>query len=149
MVTPHPSFLVVPGGWHQPEAYEKLVKSLNKAGYSAKVTSLPSCDTQDPQNATCTADAKAVRKEILRSIDDGENDLVVVCHSYGGVPGGGAAYGLSKTARAKEKKKGGVVGLIYVAGLVVSENTSLLETMGGQHAPYVDENQVLNSSKLR
>ena len=143
----HPSFLVVPGAWHQPEAYEKLVTSLETAGYSAHATSLPSCDTQDPENATCSADAEAVRKAILRSIDAGGNDLVVVCHSYGGIPGGGAAYGLNKTARAKDGKEGGVIGLIYLAGFVVLENSSLLDTMGGQHAPYVDPHQVITSTK--
>ena len=145
MVQPQPSFLVVPGAWHQPEAYEKLVKSLRNAGYSANATSLPSCNAQDPQNATCSADAEALREEILRSIDAGK-DLVVICHSYGGIPGGGAAYGLSKTARAKDRKEGGVIGLIYISGFVVSEKTSLLETMGGQHAPYVDADQVITSS---
>lgn len=148
MVHPHPSFLVVPGAWHQPEAYEKLVTSLRNAGYSANAISLPSCNAQDPQNATCSADAEAVRIEILRSIDAGGEDLVVVCHSYGGIPGGGAAYGLSKTARGKDGKEGGVIGLIYVSGFVVPEKTSLLETMGGQHAPYVDSNQVITSSNM-
>ena len=145
MVTPRPSFLIVPGAWHPPEAYERLVKSLKIAGYSATVTSLPSCDIQDPQNATCSADAEAVRNEILRLINDGEKDLVIVCHSYGGIPGGGAAYGLSKTARAKDKKEGGIVGLIYVSGLIISENTSFLEATGGQYAPCVDTDQVITS----
>ena len=146
MVQPHPSFLIVPGAWHQPKAYEKLVTSLRNAGYSTDVASLPSCNTQDPEKATCSADAEAVRKEILRSIDAGGKDLVVVCHSYGGIPGGGAAYGLSKAARARDGKEGGVMGLIYVAGFVVHERSSLLETLGGQHAPYVDTHTVITSS---
>ena len=148
MVHPHPSFLIIPGAWHQPEAYEKLVTSLRNAGYSANVTSLPSCNAQDPQNATCSADAEAVRKEILGSIDADGKDLVVVCHSYGGIPGGGAAYGLSKTARGKDRKEGGVIGLIYVSGIIVSEKTSLLKTIGGQHAPYVEPHQVITSSNM-
>ena len=147
MVQPHPSFLIVPGAWHQPSAYEKLVTSLRNTGYSTSVVSLPSCNAPDPQNATCSADAAAVRQEILQSMDAGDGkDLVIVCHSYGGIPGGGAAYGLSKTARAKDGKGGGVIGLIYVAGFVVPEKSSLLETLGGQHAPYVDANQVITSS---
>ena len=142
MVQPHPSILVVPGAWHQPAAYSKLVTSLRTSAYPTNVTTLPSCNSPDPQTATCSADADAVRQEILLSIDAGGKDLVVVCHSYGGIPGGGAAYGLSKTARAEEGKEGGVVGLIYVAGFVVPEGSSLLETLGGRHAPYVDPDQV-------
>ena len=145
MVQPHPSFLIVPGAWHQPPAYNKLVTSLRKAGYSTAVAPLPSCNAPDPQNATCTADAEAVRQEILRSLDAGSQDIVVVCHSYGGIPGGGAAFGLSKAARAKEGKEGGVLGMIYVSGFIVPEKSSLLETLGGEHAPYVEPNQVLTS----
>lgn len=142
MASLQPHFLVVPGAWHQPEAYEKFVALLRKAGYSAAVVSLPSCNTKDPQEATCLADAEAVRKEIFSSMEVDGKDVVVVCHSYGGIPGGGAAYGLSKVARAKTGKKGGVTGLVYVSGFVVPEGSSLLETMGGNHAPYVDPNQV-------
>lgn len=75
-----------------------------------------------------------------------EKDVVVVYHSYGGIPGGGAAYGLSKTARAKEGKKGVVTGLTYVSGFVIRETSSLLEIMGCKHAPYVDADQVPISS---
>lgn len=142
MASFRPSFVIVPGAWHQPEIYQKLVTHLNKAGYSAVVTSLPSCNTEDPQQATCSADAEAVRKRILQLMDANGKDVVVVCHSYGGIPGGGAAYGLSKLSRAKEGKKGGVTGLIYISGFVVPERSSLLEIMGGQHAPYLDPDQV-------
>lgn len=107
------------------------------------VTSLPSCDARDPQSVTCATDAEAVRERIVRSMEMDGRDVVVVCHSYGGVPGGGAAYGLSKSARAKEGKKGGVVGLIYVCGFVVPEGSSLLGMLGGKHAPCVAVDQVL------
>lgn len=146
MASPYPYFVVVPGAWHQPEAYEKLGYHIKKAGYSAVVISLPSCNTENPEEATCLVDAEAVRKEILRSIDVDGKDVVVVCHSYGGIPGGGAAYGLSKIARAKEGKKSGVTGLIYVSGFVVSEGSSLQEAMGGKHASYLYADQVPISS---
>ena len=135
-------FVVVPGAWHQPEAYEKLVNALKSLGHSALVPSLPSCDAEDPQEATCSADAGAIRKQILHLIDTVDKDIVVVAHSYGGIPAGGAARGLSKMARAKEGKKGGVIGLVYVAGFIVPENSNLVEIMGGRHAPYVEHDQV-------
>ena len=146
MASSRPLFLVVPGAWHQPEAYVKLATLLRKAECPAVVASLPSCDAQDPQNTTCSADAEAVRKHIIHSMDADGQDIVVVCHSYGGIPGGGAAHGLSKIARAKEGKKGGVIGLVYISGFVVPEGSSLLQIMGGKHAPYVDSDQVLVSS---
>ncbi len=135
-------FVLVPGAWHQPEAYEKLVNALKSLRHSVLVPSLPSCDAEDPQKATCSADAEVVRRRILHSIDTVDKDIVVVAHSYGGIPAGGAAHGLSKIARAKEGKKGGVIGLVYVAGFIVPENSNLVEIMGGKHAPYVEPDQV-------
>ena len=149
MAGSHPVFLIVPGAWHQPEAYGTLVTSLRKIGYSAVVSSLPSCEAQDPQQATCSADAEAVRKQILQLLEVEGKDVVVVCHSYGGIPGGGAAYGLSKIARAKEGKQSSVIGLVYVSGIVVAEGSSLLITLGGKHAPYVDPDQVLDILIIR
>ena len=146
MASSHPSFVIVPGAWHQPEMYEKLVTSLKGAGCSAVVCSLPSCDAQDPQKVTCSTDAEAVRKQIVHAIEAEGKDVVVVCHSYGGVPGGGGAFGLSKLARSREGQKGGVAGLIYVAGFLVPGKISLLNIMGGKHAPYVNTEQVPVSS---
>ena len=142
MASSHQSFLIVPGAWHQPGMYEKLVTSLKGAGCSAVVGSLPSCDAQDPQKVTCSTDAEAIRKQIMHLTEADAKEIVVVCHSYGGIPGAGAAHGLSKIARAKEGKKGGVTGLVYVSGFVVPEKLSLLDIMGGRHAPYVGVDQV-------
>lgn len=112
------------------------------------VPSLPSCDTHAPQTSSCSADAEAVRKQILNLIDAEGKDVVVLCHSYGGIPAGGAASGLSKRARVKDGKKGGVIGLVYMSDFVVPAKSSLLEMMGGKHAPYVNPDQVRISADL-
>ena len=63
--------------------------------------------------------------------------MILVAHSYGGIPAGGAAYGLSKYAREKDGRKGGIVGLVYMSAFVVPEGLSLLDYFGGKHAPYL------------
>ena len=148
MASSHPTFVIVPGAWHPPAAFEKLLTHLKNAGYQASIPSLPSCDTSEPKIASCSSDAEAVRKQILALIETEGKDVVVVCFSYGGIPGGGAASGLSKGARIKEGKKGGIIGLAYISGFVVPENLSVLEMMGGKHAPYVNENQVSNLNDI-
>ena len=148
MSSPPLSFLIISGAWHVPSLYSNLVTLLRKSGYSATVPSLPSCDAHSPHNTTCSADAEAIRKQIIDLIESDGKDIVLICHSYGGVPGGAAAYGLSKISRAKEGKKGGVIGLIYVCGFAVTEGSSLLGMLGGKHAPYVVENEVPTLSNL-
>ena len=102
---------------------------------------LPSCNPPDATSTTCAKDADAVRDAILPLLDE-DKDVLVIAHSYGGIPAGGAAYGLSTGQRKKEGKKGGVIGLVYISAFVVPGNVSLLTVMGGKHAPYVIENQV-------
>ncbi|KAL9083353.1 MAG: hypothetical protein Q9165_008553 [Trypethelium subeluteriae] len=142
MATPsaNTTIIIVPGAWHPPPVYDGLVSRLNSASYDAFVPRLPSCDSSDPADATCSKDADAVRSAILHHLDEGK-DVLVLAHSYGGIPAGGAARGLSKAHRQKEGKKGGVIGLVYVSAFVVPGGVNLLTVMGGKHAPYVVENQ--------
>ena len=83
---------------------------------------VPSCNAQNPYEITCSTDAKAIRKQILYSIEEADRkDVILLCHSYGGIPGGVVAYDMGKIKRAKDCKKDGVIGLIYVSGLVFAE----------------------------
>ncbi|KAL8726562.1 MAG: hypothetical protein Q9181_005999 [Wetmoreana brouardii] len=141
MATSEPSIIIVPGAWHQPSAYEKFVTCLKSEGYMVTCISLPSCNANEPLTVSCSTDAAAVRTHILSLLDNKGRDVILVCHSYGGIPGAGAATGLSKRARVQEGKKTGVLGLVYVCGFVVPETSSLLETIGGKHAPYVNTDQ--------
>lgn len=142
MASSKPTVVMVPGAWHPPALYETMATALQKAGYTSVTASLPSLDPKDPQATSCSADADAVRQYILRLIETDEKDVVVLCHSYGGIPGGGAAHGLSKTSRTQQGLKGGVVGLVYLTAFIVPEKATLLQVMGGRHAPYLVPDQV-------
>ncbi len=142
MSTPKPTIVIVPGAFTSSSAYDTLVTQLHEAGYLATVTPLPSFNSAEPSKATCSADAAAIRQRILPLIEKEGRELIMLCHSYGGIPGGGAAAGLSTMTRAREGLEGGVLGLAYVAGFVVPENATLLQVMGGKHAPYVVSDNV-------
>ena len=142
MATLKPTFVIVPGAWHPPSCYDVIVTHLRAAGYPTLVTSLPSLNAREPATATCIADAESVRQQFLPLIETEGRDIVLVTYSYGGIPGGGAAYGLSKSTRTREGDKGGIIGLVYISSFVVPEGVSLLHMMGGKHAAYVKENQV-------
>lgn len=145
MAVSKPTFLLVPGGWHPPSAYFTFLTYLHKAGFPAVVAHLPSLDAKDPSSADCQKDAIAVRQQMLPLIDAGQS-VVIVCHSYGGIPGGGAAHNLSKSFREKQGKQGGVIGLIYMTSFVVPRDHSLLNYLGGQHPPYLLRNEVCQLS---
>ncbi|KAL8775133.1 MAG: hypothetical protein Q9209_000612 [Squamulea sp. 1 TL-2023] len=134
---PNITFVIVPGAWHPSSIYGDFVSHLQEAGYGATVATYPSCDSQSPKTTTCEEDSKAVRQHCMSLIEKESKELVLVCHSYGGIPAAGAAFGLSKENRLQEGKNGGVIGLVYMAAFVVPEGSSLLMFLGGKHAPYV------------
>ncbi|KAL9012996.1 MAG: hypothetical protein Q9173_002279 [Seirophora scorigena] len=131
-------FVIVPGAWHPASLYQNFASRLQEAGYGAVVATYPSCDSRTPSTTTCEHDAESVRRQCMSLMEDGgSKELVLICHSYGGIVAGGAASGLSKEDRLREGKAGGVIGLVYMSAFVVPEGTSLYDFLGGQHAPYV------------
>ena len=145
MAQPSPSVLIVPGAWHQIEAYQSFISHLHDAGYAVSFVRLPSFDTDKPRETSCSVDAEAVRVQILDLIDKEAKDVLVVAHSYGGVPASGAISGLSKVARLKEGRKGGVIGIVYITAFVALEGTCVLDILGGEWPPFIIPDKVRHS----
>ncbi|KAL9614955.1 MAG: hypothetical protein Q9167_000597 [Letrouitia subvulpina] len=135
-----PVCVIVPGAWHPESAYADLVNHLNDNEYPVVTARLPSFNTDNPSASTCAADGDAL-KQVLLSLIEEDKDIFVLNHSYGGLPGGAAAHGLSKVALQRQGKKGGVLGLVYMSAFVVPEGLSLVEYLGGQHPPYLQKHQ--------
>lgn len=135
----NPIFIIVPGAWHPSSSYEILANHFKAANLIVLIAHHPSLNSAEPLSVTCTQDAEAVRDVFLPLIEEG-NDVVLVVHSYGGITGSGAAYGLSKSSRAKAGKKGGVVGIVYIAAFLVPQGLSMDGTIGPP--PYLLLNQV-------
>ncbi|KAL8880490.1 MAG: hypothetical protein Q9192_008003 [Flavoplaca navasiana] len=134
------TIVIVPGAWHPALLYDDLISRFQAAGYGAIVAAYPSCDSQSPKTATCDQDAKAIRKQCLSLMEDEGKDLLLVCHSFGGIPGGAAAHGLSKEERLRKGERGSIIGLVYMSAFAVPEGFSVLELMGGKHAPLLVPN---------
>jgi len=130
-----PIFIIVPGAWHAPSSYEILANHLKATNATVLIAAHPSLNSAQPLTVTCTQDADTVRKLFLPLIEDEEKDVVLVAHSYGGVSGSGAAYGLSKFSRAKAGKRGGVIGIVFIAAFVIPEGASMKGMLG--NPPYL------------
>lgn len=127
-----PTVALVPGAWHSPIHYTELIAYLRHAGYETISQRNPSVAAIDPNVQTAALDAKAIRENVLMPLIDGGEDVVLVMHSYGGLPGATAGRGLSKTERSAAGKPGGIVGLIFISALVGKEGQSLLSSLPGQ-----------------
>ena len=131
-----PVVVVVPTAWHSPKHYSLLFDLLQKSGYNVSAQPLPSLNPATPVNVHLATDADFVRHQQLLPLLEQGKDILLVMHGYGGCPGGMAATGLSKKQRSAEGLKGGVVGLVFVAGFLLNEGESVFSKLGGKFEPW-------------
>lgn len=132
----HPlTIAFIPGAFHTPSHFSSLSAQLEKVGYEVSSVQLPSVDPPTAAAAsvaTPTNDALFIREKLLLPLIEEEGkDVVLLMHSYGGLPGSGSAVGLSKRERGEKKQKGGVMGLVFVAAHVAREG----QTVRGDLSP--------------
>ncbi|VUC27296.1 unnamed protein product [Clonostachys rosea] len=129
-----PALVFVPGEWHGPEMFDEVRANLNERGYVTEAAALATFGATDP-NVGLAEDVASVRSIIGRLIEEGK-DVVVVAHSYGGVPSSCAVEGLGVTDLKAQSKNGGVIMIVYVSSFAIESGASVLETVGGTHLPW-------------
>lgn len=108
--TVHPSFLLVHGSWHRPTCWAALQDALAALGRQSRTVDLPSVGPQRTPTAGMHDDAEEIAAQ-LRLV---EGPVVVVAHSYGGIP---------VTQAVPDRT--GVVRIVYLAAYVPAEGESL------------------------
>ena len=109
-----PTIVLVPGAWHQPAIYSRVIENLSKAGYPSVSLSLPSAGAHPP-HSDFSGDVAAIRDCLTKLVSD-EKDVVLVVHSYTGLPGGEAPKGLAKKDRESHGFKGGIIRYVVING---------------------------------
>lgn len=107
------TFILVHGAWHRPTTFDLLRAELDGLGHRSVAVNLPTAGP-DPHGGLAE-DAAAVRAAI-ESID---GPVVVVAHSYGGIPATQAAA-----------DQGNVQQLIYMAAFVPDVGESMFTIHG-------------------
>ncbi|KKK14460.1 hypothetical protein P175DRAFT_0551483 [Aspergillus ochraceoroseus IBT 24754] len=142
-----PTIILVPGAWHSPDCYDRVIEYLHEAGYKTEKVHLPSVGP--PEHYTdFSADVAHVRKYIEKAVNAGQK-VVVVVHSYGGLPGNEAIKDLDLKTRQSRGLEGGVSHLFLCCSFVVSEGSSLLGAIGDTDPSWLDvsEDKLETSSK--
>ncbi|EPS45569.1 hypothetical protein H072_467 [Dactylellina haptotyla CBS 200.50] len=111
-----PTLVFVPGAWHKPLCYSKIIKILEERhGVRCVAITLPST-AGDPE-ATFKDDLDTTRAAISNEITQGRN-VIVIAHSYGGLVGNSAIKGFARPKQADPSEtspSGYVVGLVLIA----------------------------------
>ena len=133
-----PVIVIVPGAWTTAEQFAPVISSLQSKGYTAVANTLPSINSTNPSADTIATDAEFYREGFFCPLIDGEGkDVILMTHSYGGVPGNIAIQGLSKVERAARGQKGGVIGMILLASFTLKEGQALITVLpNGEWLPW-------------
>lgn len=116
------SIIIVPGSFTTPPLYEPLVNHLRSQGHEAQAISLPSANDGSVLPPPTTDDDAAHIRQAVTSILDSTTDpknVVLVLHSYSGVPGSSALKGLSKADRTAQGQNTAVIGVVYLASFIL------------------------------
>ncbi|EKG13822.1 hypothetical protein MPH_09003 [Macrophomina phaseolina MS6] len=133
---------IIPGSFTLERFYVPLRNAVIAAGYEASITPLLSAGKRDGQPAaTMEEDAQHIRKANEALLEQGK-DIVLVMHSYGGIPGTQSVEGLLKSEREKTGQAGGVARLVYLTALAPEPGRSLNDVMAPLMEKYKDVSYV-------
>jgi pimeloyl-ACP methyl ester carboxylesterase len=111
-----PAIVLVHGAWHSSACWDKVRAILESRGRAVHALDLPTVHAANKAALDMYDDARAVR-EAAEAVG---GPVVVVAHSYGGVPATEGAAGLANVSR-----------IVYVSAFVLDEGESLLAGVGG------------------
>ncbi|ETS82809.1 hypothetical protein PFICI_04685 [Pestalotiopsis fici W106-1] len=137
----NPTFVFIPGAWHQPSCYDIARDDLASRGYESEYVSLPTVGAQPPNKGL--ADDVASARAVLQRLADEGKQIVLGVHSYGSLVGANAVQGLGYRQRAQEGKKGGVVMFVYISAFVNSKGVSILNQLGDAWLPWMAPSELV------
>ena len=120
--------LLVHGAWHGGWAWDPLLPHLAERGLAAEVVELPSTGG----DGDLTADA-----ETVRGLLGGDDPVVAVGHSYGGMVTSEACAGAPTVSH-----------LVYVCAFQLDIGESLLSAIGGQMPSWTEIDEATRRSRV-
>lgn len=146
-----PTLLFIPGAWHQPECYDKVINIIQ--GYqNVKCTAIRLPSTAGDPSATFKDDLDAAREAISNETTQGRN-VVVIAHSYGGMVGNSAIKDFTSLRNSTQKKQqppttGYVIGLILIASGFTLTGLAFMDPFFGHPPPFWRANTATGYAEL-
>jgi len=131
-----PTVVIVPGAWQLPNAWDEFRAVLARAGHQTYHVTLPSIGGTELPLTGLPEDVAAVRS-VLGGLADHGDDIILLCHSSGGVVGSNAVEGYDTVTRKAAGKKGGVSRIVYLSAFMLPKDQSLLAMLGGVPLPWM------------
>lgn len=123
-----PTIVLIHGAWHDSGCWSPVTSLLKEYQYPFLTIDLLSAGGD--LNTTAEDDAVHIQKTTSELVAEGK-EVILVMHSYGGIPGTLSAKGLLRKDRESEQKPGGIVSLVYVTSFLLPVGASLASFLGG------------------
>ena len=131
-----PTIVIVPGSWQLPLVWDEFRAQLARAQYQSYHVDLPSIGGTTLPLTGLAEDVAAVQS-VVRGFADCGDEIILLCHSSGGVVGSNAVEGFDVATRKAAGKKGGVVRVVYLSAFMLPAGQSLLGMLGGVPLPWM------------
>lgn len=142
-----PSILLVPGSWHPPRCYAELVDTITALGYECICTPLAT-NGNDKTGLTWKDDVNGIRDAAVALFDQGK-EVLIVAHSYGGIPACVATQNLGVSERAARGLRGGFRGIAFLAAFAIPvKGMDMLQTFGGVFPGWVNVGKPYSLTKV-
>ncbi|EWZ83528.1 hypothetical protein FOCG_16929 [Fusarium oxysporum f. sp. radicis-lycopersici 26381] len=133
-----PTVVIIPGSFAPSKHYRVFTESLERHGIDSRVIDTPSVGKRgNLRPATMSDDVDEITNVVSKLLDEGK-EVVLMTHSYGGIPGTQSLSKLSRKAREAEGKQGGIDKIIYLASVVLQPGVSNLDAFGSALPDFLD-----------
>ncbi|KAF4995935.1 hypothetical protein FGRMN_4789 [Fusarium graminum] len=133
-----PVIAIVHGAWHRPSHYKAFAEALTEKGFIVlQPASATSGNKENVKGKTHPDDVEVIRKALQTSLDKVKR-IVLVCHSYGGIPGSAAVQGYQIHERQEKELPGGISHAVHITSFALpTKGLSLYSFIGKKHGPIV------------
>ncbi|KAH7092469.1 Alpha/beta hydrolase family-domain-containing protein [Paraphoma chrysanthemicola] len=163
-----PTLLFIPGAWHKPTCFHKVIDILQHR-YHLKCVTVTLSSTKGNPEATFKDDLDAARAVLTNETSAGR-DVLLIAHSYGGMIGNSAIKGFTRTYGAKEDTStatststsssiqqisrhhppstGHVIGLVLITSGFTLTGLAMMDLFFGIPPPFMRKNTATGFSEL-
>ncbi|KAJ5161145.1 hypothetical protein N7492_006537 [Penicillium capsulatum] len=131
-----PRALAFSDHYYAPERLRSSVHSdqVGPINYTAEESILTRCPSMTvtllsnggPPTTTLADDAEDIRQKYLNGLIAQGKEVVMVMHSFGGVPGTESVKGIARKDRPERNDKSGVIAPVYVASFLIPAGESVM-----------------------
>ncbi|OJZ83892.1 hypothetical protein ASPFODRAFT_292090 [Aspergillus luchuensis CBS 106.47] len=142
---PLPTLIFIPGAWHLPTCYTKVITHLQTHHPTLNCTTVTLPSTTGDPSATFKDDLSAARAAITTETLHHGRNVVLIAHSYGGMVANSAIKGFTSP---QTPTSGTIIGLILIASGFTLTGFSFMDPFLGHPPPSWRANHTTGFAEL-